>query len=324
MYPTCLQQIISIKDACNPNPKTLSGYDLSDLPGINVRAASNIADEDYVTGKALLADKLRLAIMEVRTDILQFLQGNEYITQSVSALFRTGELRTGTQDGLIIAQNGNGWRGVSIFNNRPECNLRKLFISEIYIKTDYSGVTTLRIEDGDEYYDYEVTLHAGKIDAIEINFTASKNTVSILLPDNIAVYSVNPNCGCGDKKNDCARVLGIVGPVTTNAEAYGIWADVQCKCDYDYLLCQLATQGLLGQIVLHATGVKIMDEQLKTDRLNYFTIYGEDKAESIKAEWSSIYAEKWNVLIASLPGILQTIDQCGCIECGGSKLVSNV
>lgn len=75
----------------------------------------------------------------------------------------------------------------------------------------------------------------------------------------------------------------------------------------------------MGEIALYKTGINIMDERIKTDRINYFTTYGQAEAESIKAEWTAIYQDKWKSLIESLPAILPGMDKCGCVSCGSYR-----
>lgn len=327
MPATCLQSIISLREICDESgdlSQSLSGFDLFDLPGMSIRQAADIADEEYISGKALLIDKRRLATLKIKNDLLAALQSNNYIPQTVTNVFRTGTLRRNGEARIVQPLNNDGYRGNVIYANRADCALRKLFISEVYIKSDYDGETTLRITDDTNVYDYDVTLTAGAINAITVNFAAEGKVVEILLPDSIAVYSVNPNCGCGGSSNECARILGMFGSSTTNNEGFGIWADVQCACDYDHLLCVLGKQGLMGEILMYKTGIEVMDERLKTDRLNYFTTYGRDEAKETKAEWYREYVDKWNILINSLPGVLPGIDRCGCIECGGMSIRTNI
>lgn len=324
MPATCLQSIISLREICDEPTESLSGFDLFDLPGMSLTQAADIADAEYVTGKALLIDKRRIALMKIKNDLIGVLQSNDYIPQTVANIFRTGTLRRDRDAYIVQPLNNDSWRGNVIYANRADCALRKLYITEVYIKSDYDGPTTLRITDDTNVYDYDITLTAGAINAITVNFKAEGKTVELLLPDTIAVYSVNPNCGCGGQANECARILGTFGAATTNTEGFGIWADVQCACDYDHLLCQLGRQGLLGEILMYKTGIEIMDERLKTDRLNYFTTYGREEAKETKAEWYREYVDKWNILINSLPGVLPTVDRCGCIECGGMSIRTNI
>jgi hypothetical protein len=81
----------------------------------------------------------------------------------------------------------------------------------------------------------------------------------------------------------------------------------------------LATDGLLGEVVLYKTGINIMDERIKTDRINYFITYGQPEAEKTLKEWNKEYTEKWNTLITALPTLLPRIDKCGCLECGNYR-----
>lgn len=318
----CLTNIISIKGFCDTDD-SLSGVDLFDLPGLSKEKAASISDTKYTSGKVLLEEKVRIATQKLKTDMMAFLWGNGYVGSSIDAIYKTGDLRT--SDRLIPPSNAGDFRGVNIQSVLlSRCILKKLFVSYVYVKSNEDIETTLRIEDGEDQYDYTVTLHAGAIDRIKINQTFQSGNVSILLPDSLEVYSVEPDCGCGKKSNGCAKVYGIAQNVATNQDSYGIWADVQCICDYEQLLCQLATIGLLGEILKYGAGVEIMDEAIKTDRLSYITVYGKEDAQATKQEWSAEYASLWNTLINSLHKVLPNIDKCGCIQCHGTQILSNV
>lgn len=322
----CLQNIISIKDPCDPlnTPQSLSGFDLFDLPGLTYKSASQVADSDYVSGLNMLRDKRRLAILKIKNEIFTWLQYGNYIPNSNTDIYRTGELRRMRDSKVIPASTGNGKRGAVVYGTNPPSALKKVRITDVYIKSDYTGNTKLYVEDGATTYEYLIALNAGKINAISLNFSADTDEVRLVLADNIPVYSVDPNCSCGDKKSSYAKTAGIDSGATNTQESFGIWADVSYSCDLDYLLCQLSRNTIFGEMMLYLTGALVMDERLKTDRLNYFTIYGQEEAEKIKDEWMLEYGSKWNTLIQSLPNLLPKMDHSGCIQCKGVRIASNI
>lgn len=319
MNTNCLDNIISIPDGCGEGDMSLSGFSISDLPGITIKQSAEIASEKFVSGIELLRDARRRALLQIRNDLFGFLQGNGYVPNLVQRTWNTLDRRDGT---IKVASNLGDYRGVVIKAKQKNCLLRKLHIPYVYVKANHTGALVLRIEDGDNSYPYTFDSVAGSISKIAVNFTAETDEVYLLLPDVLDVYSILPNCQCGGSntpKSDCAKVVGYYNGIETKSEGFGVWAEVQCKCDYTYLLCQLATDGLMGEVLLYKTGVNIMDERMKTERLNYFTTYGQVEAEKIKEEWTLLYNEKWNTLIASLPAFLPRIDKCGCIECGNYR-----
>jgi hypothetical protein len=285
--------------------------------------AASIADADYIQGITLLKDKRRLALLKIQNDLMKFLHANGYIANLFSSLWRSGETRSKTIEGGAADQ----FRGAVFYtktDSKKACLLKRMQIPAVYIKADYDGAAILTIVDGPNEYDYDVTLYAGKTVKVNVKFKAEYEEVMVLLPSNIPVYSVDPFCDCPDKKSDCVKVLGISNGGTNTSESYGISCDVQCACDYELILCALANKGLLGEVVMYKTGVEIMDERLKTDRLNYFTTYGRQEAQEIMKEWEARYGDAWNTLITALPKTLLQIDGCGCLDCGGTKIRANV
>jgi hypothetical protein len=314
---SCLDNIISIPE-CN-SEASLSGLDITNLPGITIKQAASIAQEKYMSGINLIRQARTRALQQIQSDLISYLQGNRYAPSLITKSWSTLATKYAT---VKVATDLGDYRGIVIKAQQRNCGLKKLHIQNVYIKAAHTGTLILRIEDGELSYPYPFESVDGSISKVVVNFTSETDEIHLLLPDSIDVYSVLPNCQCGGNnlpKSDCATVRGYYNGTETKAEGFGIWADVQCKCDYSLLMCMLATQGIMGEIVLYKTGVNIMDERLKTDRLNYFTTYGDEEAAQTKAEWNAEYGEKWNTLIAALPGLLPTVDKCGCIECGTSR-----
>lgn len=320
----CLDKIISIPDSCDSSEESLSGFSVLDLPGITIKQSASIASEKFISGMNLLKDCRRRALMQIRNDLIVFLQGNGYVPSLLQSVWSTLDKRDGS---IKLATSLGDFRGIVVKKQQKNCLIQKLHIPYVYVKADHTGALVLRIEDGENSYPYTFDSVSGSISKVAVNFTAEGDEVHLLLPDVVDVYSVLPNCQCGSSstqtKSTCATVKGYYNGIETKGEGFGIWADVQCKCNYEYLLCQLATDGLMGEIVLYKTGINIMEERIRTDRLNYFTTYGLPEAESTKSEWTREYIEKWNTLIQALPKVLPRLDKCGCIECG-SYMIANV
>lgn len=312
----CLDNIISIPD-CNEIP-SLSGFSITDLAGITVKKAANVATEKYMTGLNLLKDVRRKAVLEVKNDIIKFMQSNGLAPMTITSTWNTKDVSSSS---VKLATNLGDFRGIVVKSQKRNCLIKKIHIKTVYVMADYDGELILRVEDGEFSYPYPFTSVSGVTNRININFTAEGDELYLLLPDTVDVFHVLPNCQCSgnQKKSDCAKVIGYYNGIETKTEGYGIYADVQCKCVYDYILCQLSTDGLLGEAVMYKAGVNIMDEQIKGDRLNYFTTYGRVQAEMTKAEWENKYIELWNGLIQALPKWLQRVDNCGCIECGSER-----
>lgn len=328
-YNECFDNIISIKDPCatyteqDPAPSSTSGYDLFDLPGISLKKANMIADEDYQNGLNLLKDKRRLAILSVQSELLAVMNANGMVAKTATEVFSTaGEFRN-------TLTTGTGLAGIRITNKVTNCALKKMNIQNVYVApvTNVDVEVDLLIIDGGITYTYPIIVKPNKTTRVNVNIQAKTSSVYIYLSSAFVPnrYSINPNCGCGSGANSCAAVVGINnGTVEDRNESYGVWADVVCECDYSNLLCALSANGLMGEIVLYKTGVNVMDEALKTDRLNYFTIYGKEDAQATKTEWENIYREKWNLLVASLRQSIVNIDRCGCVDCSGVSIRSNI
>lgn len=320
MSLACLEHIISIP-GCG-NEESLSGYSITDLTGISIKQSANVATEKHVSGLNLLRDVRRRAYMAVRNDVITFLKGNGYIANSTTSAWSTMELRDGS---IEAATSAGDYRGIVIKKTQRGSVLHKMHIPYVMVKAAHTGTLLLRVEDGENAITYPFESVSGSISKVKINYTAESDVVYLLLPDTIDVYSVKPNCSCGGSSTPKSKYFttkGYYNGIETKQEGFGIWTDVVGKCEYDYLLCYLATDGLLGEIVMYKAGVFIMDEQIKSDRFNYYTVYDKEQAAQTGQEWENHYRERFNTLVQSLPKILPNIDPL-CIDCR-SRRIANV
>lgn len=323
---SCLENIIGIKAPCADDITPLSGYYVTDYPGITLQSASNTADEKTLTGYNYLVDLRRRAMLKLNNDIHTLINKEYRVNTFITDSFRSGELKQPFAS--VASGNALQRRGTVISTRKTWCRFQKMIVNRVRIFSNYTGDTTLKIADvsGNLSYSIPVTLESGVGNEFVINKAMVGREVQITLPSNIEVYQVKPECGCGGKpKNEYLEFSGLNNGVVNTSEAYGIEVDMTLKCDLTNLVCDLAHDGIIGQAAYELCGAMFYDEMTKNNRLNYLTIY---KAEDIKAQAAAGFSAYNSYLEAAFLGLRNYLvnndGNCGCIDCGGVQIKSNV
>jgi len=324
----CLDKIIGIKKPCENESQAetpLSGYYMTDYPGLTFQSMANTTDEKYVNAYTYMVDLRRRAMIRMQNDLIAYINQKYKVNTIASNIWRSGEYLTD-----VIAQGTTGQtRGIVIYKQNLKCRLKKITIPRIRIYSAETIDTTLTIRDTiGKTYSVAVSLVAGNVSVLEVNLKIQGDEVQITLPSDIAVYSNKPNCGigCGNSlKSDCVKTNGLSNGVTNTTQAYGIDVEVLCECDLTTLMCDLATNNLIGQAAYELCGAMFYDEMTKTNRLNYLTIY---KSEEIVAQAQAgfqAYRQAMENAFLGLRNFLVNMDGgCKCIDCTGVKVKANI
>ena len=328
----CLDQIIGIKDPCsNTLPKTLSGYYDTDYPGISLQSAANIADEKVISGYEYLKDLNRRMALRLKNDMLSFINSEYKVNTVKRSYWKSGNYVTPYS--LIAAGSASEQRGVFFQKKHLDCELYKLYITRVRIMAGYSGDVILTIDDVTAGLSYPVpiTLESGVEQQFEIEVPIQGSEVRVTLPSNIPVYSNKPMCGAGCGNTAQSDAVLVYGIDTANAEpltkleAYGIEVDILVKCNLDRLVCDMASDGIIGQAAYELFGAMFYDEATKTPRMNYLTIYKGDQLAAQAAGGFESYRNYLQNAFAGFRNYLTSKDGgCKCIDCGGVQIKANV
>lgn len=321
---SCIDNIIGVRGVCGQaDTESLSGYFISDYPGITIKSASQINDEKTITGYNYLLDIRRRAMMKLNNDVQSYINANYRVNSIPSSVWSSGEFKTN-----YLATSPNA-RGIVAYKQKPQCRFYTMVIQSIRILANYTGATTLTISDtGGMVYTINVTLTAGVIKELIINKEIIGNEVQITLPGNIPVYSTGVNCGIGcggTMRNECVRINGLANGNLNTSEGYGILANILCKCDLSRITCDLATQSLLGQAAYELCGAMFYEEAISNNRISYMTIYQSDQ---LKAESDKAYARYEQYLTNMFAGLrnylVQNDGNCKCVDCSGIVIKTSV
>lgn len=323
-----LNNIISVRDACSDEPsESLSGLDLMDAPELSPLNLASIANEEYVTGLNLAKRKVQQAVILVRNDMMSVLAANNVIPNLSAKLHTTGTFKPNVTFPAEAKE-----RGLTIYKNkRIKGSLRKLKISTVkmYPLAEAENVALKIYDDyaGGTVTTYEVNLTANEVNSFKIDYEIKGSFARVLLDGTgVPVTSAFLTCftGCnGTLPNDCGYTKGWYDDKEISGkEGFGIVAEFTCECDYEQLLADLS-KTYIGEIVWLKARVLLLEEHLRTNRLNSWVIYGREETERFLTDIENQYRDKWNIFTGAMPGILRQFKD-DCIICNGIKWVVNL
>lgn len=323
-----IQNIISVRDVCvNEQPDSLSGLDLMDSPEISIKNLANIANEEYVSGLNLAKKKVVQALILVRNDMMSVMAANKVVPNLSVKHHTIGEFKTNINYPAEAKE-----RGVTLYKNRKiKGNLRRLKIHnvEVYALADATDVELKIYDDyaGGTISTYNVDLEANKVNTFNIEYELKGSFARVLLDGtNVPVAGTYLTCftGCnGTMPNDCGYTKGWYDDKEINSkEGFGINLEFSCACDYGKLLCDLA-QTYIGEIVWLKSRVLLLEEHLRTNRLNNWVIYGREETKGYLTDIENQYREKWKTFVNAMPGILKQFSD-DCLQCNGIRWVTNL
>lgn len=324
-----LNNIISVRDVCDNdcNSISLSGLDLMDAPEISIANLANIANEEYVTGLNLARKKTEQATILVRNDLVSVLATNNVMPGLTNKKYTTGEFKTST---TFPAESKE--RGITIYkNSKIKGSLRKLVIHavKIYPLADAEDITLKIYDDytGGVVSTYAINLIGNQVNTFNIEYELNGSFARVLMDGTqVPVASSYLTCftGCnGTMPNDCGYTKGWYdNKEISGKEGFGLNVEFSCACDYEQLLCDMA-KTYIGEIVWLKARVLLMEEHLRTNRLNNWVVYGREETESYLTDVENQYLEKWKAFVYALPGILKQFKD-DCLVCRGIRWATNI
>lgn len=323
----CLDGIVTL-GICPDEATPTSGLTLIDAPGVSLKNLANTATETYTSGLEMAMAKKRLAITLLSNDFIGALQSNNVVTQIANPVYDAGIFNTGGNTG-----NYSGERGLNVYKAYERGGkLKTLYINSVELYPLSSGDATLKIVDGYNEYSYPITLVANQLNSFgssELSgfpFEVESGGVRILIDQTTVKFANTENIcytGCSGSSNPCGYVDGWNGTGKVKNNGYGINVKFTCECDYTKILCDLS-KSFSGELIWLKWQVLIFEEQLKSNRLTPWVIYGRDEIkDNVLPQLKADYANKWNALMDGMNGILKTYNDV-CLNCKGIRWVSAI
>ena len=305
--------LVGIRDFINcPHPENV--LFINDIPGLTLKLAPQVANEEQRTGYNLLNDKIihasKLIINKFDHLSARFFDVNSIIESREISSFGTSTYSPSTSE-----------RGLTIRKSQSET--AKIFIEEIYIRTVESGIVEVKLYDGDSVKTYEVSVIGNKTNVATIRYKAKRNEVKIVFDQtNFTTYGCeivgSSSCrSCGGKRgNKMLEIHGWDGS-HENYNCYGLGVLANVQCFSEELICQLLPR--MAFMILYQSGIEICTEILASQRITPVVTFGKEKAEQILNYCTTRLKEEEDNFTRTLPTFLKNT-RGECFVCKGSRV----
>lgn len=322
-----------------------SGLYLTSLPGISFKQFAKLTTEDKVTVANVWDDIQTRAIIRLEQDVRSiFAKKYKLISPAKSYTIRKPDLSTLTPAAGPAAKGGFT---IELYEGDDDevvgSSLNGIHIQQLFLYknvADVGEVITINVTDLETGMVLFTTTYtvAGSTgwETIEVNETffasfasrplnlyvsASNQTALNTITIPISSDYTNVEC-CG------ARVRGAYGEydsLTSGTSSYNLAGIFSVVCKFDALVCQ--NKEAFKTAYWYLLGIEMMNEQLYSDPLNFFTTTNLQKAAQLRAEYEIKYIggsindiQYAGVLPSTIDGININPYDC-CLECNDTYKV---
>lgn len=275
--------LVGVRDFVNcPHPESI--LYVNDVPGITLKNAAAIVNDEQRTAVKLLNDKIILATKKVFNKFSGMVSNSFDFNAVVESL----EVDEFTNDQLAAAPLHRGI-GLSMWKS----DVARIHVEELYIRVANSGIAYIHITEMDgeninEVHVYQVSLLANTTNVVKIRESFSARELQITFDQtNFVTYEVEvgTRSGCNSCGNRPKGGLSVYGWDGTNEVNYsfgiGVLANVQCY--EEAIICQVLPR--MAFMILYQAAIEIFAEHMASGRINAVVLFTKDaaKAEQEKA-----------------------------------------
>jgi hypothetical protein len=313
---TCLNDYIGISGCGATSPA--SGLFINSLPGISIKAVTQLADAEQATYLGVWSDVQVRAQARLAMDIRSRLS-KRYKIKTATNSVQIDPRYSSAGWSVITGTSLNHYYGIMVDldkgldSNYAGSQLEGIYINRIYFPDLAGGAINYDVilMDHDKssiiasasnlttgYYDVNQFLAVRKL-FIGIRSNNGKYY-------NAAFDSNVTDCGCMDIKGysfDGSSTYTELGDYS-----YGIRVAINTRCDIEGLICQM--KDVFTYAYWYLLGSEMMMERITSDRINKYTI-DRKQAEELKAHYDSEYEK---AIGQAVDGISLNLND-SCIEC---------
>lgn len=306
--------LVGIRDFVNcAHPETI--LFVNDIPGITLKSASAIANDEQRSGFNLMNEKIKLATRMVFNKFSGMVSNqfdfNSIIETREILNFNTTQKSAADLDrGLVIRR----WRS----------EVARIYVEKLYIRVVESGITNVTIKDGDLEKVYQVSLlGGGVINEVDIRYKAKSEHIYITFKQtDFTTYGCKLNettgcssCGSSRHSKHNLEVMGWDG----SKEVYdcfgmGVLANVQCY--EEAILCQVLPR--MAFMIWYQSGIEILKEHVASGRVNAVVTFSKDQARETLVDLQNDLKEEEKQFAKNITNFLKTT-KGECFTCNGNK-----
>jgi len=286
MKHSCLENLIGIKTDCE-TIEGASGLYVNQIPGIDIRTANGIKNEDYTTGLAFVQAMLNTAADIVGDEIIRSLRGNykfnAILNEGAYCFFETG-----------YKPVYNGYRGVRI-ERRYFDNYTSMFVPTVRMLVEEDSTITIRITDsfGKVTLFSDVVLKAKTVTDVQLDYESKADWIDIDTDNTalkVAKTSATAGCGgCGTRTtsyyDDYIMTKGLADGIPVGNDTFGILPTVQIRCSEERLVCSI--KSYLDTCILYKFAGLFFNEASITKRNNRYTIYTREDSKTFSQHYDN-------------------------------------
>lgn len=310
MANNCFENFIGIKCLSQSAPK--SGLYIDDLQGINLRFAADVADSGYISGAAMVENKINIATQIVMDEIARFAMPYFRMNSLIDEIL-AGEYQNGITTAAPLM------RGVRITTR--ESRLIRIRVQSVEIRIQETNFTgTIEIVDGPNSGTFPFTTDSNGRAQIFPNYLSSTAEIYVL-SDNTNINpqktKIKGSCNCSSKKSQFMIANGWTGS-TTSSDSFGLVVQAVAECDQNQIACMLSQK--LRFPIWYRAGIEIVTEALTTDRLNSVTLLDKEKCQFLLDLFGQEYDKTMKSAMEQLPDFFSRLDDI-CVVCNQSRYV---
>jgi len=299
----------------------LSGLFINDIPGITLKVAAAVNNEEQQTGLELIKQILRTSTLLVVDDLRSKIMP-QYNFNNILFADNIGRYTTGYH--LSSADN----KGMQISSYASD--YARVFIQQIDIKLNTGGAFNVIIDDDGIINTYPVSIVAGVKYSLYPNYLCENKKVKIYLDTGGSVveyakgYLSKLDCDC-DCDYDCCDsnrnvLLNIKGWNGTDEDGYfyGISPYLSLQCEEQLFICRMLNR--MYFLFWYRAGVEFLNEVINSKRLNPMCLMAKEQATELRDYLRLEYDEKFETFIQSLKQFLDN-NKDVCLNCYGNTYV---
>lgn len=305
--------LVGIKDFINcPAPENV--LLLNDLPGMTLKSAAAIANDEQRSGFNLMNDKIKLATKKVFHKFSSIMAGSFEFNaileaREISNFSSTTIAPESLERGLVL--------------RRWQSEMARTYIEEIYVRTVETGIAVIKIYDGDEVKAYPVSLLANTTNVVSIRYRCKSEQVKILFDQtDFTTYGCQINdsegcntCGTYSKKHNL-QIRGWDGDKETNG-CFGLGVLANVQCFEETIICQLLPR--MSFMIWYQTGIEIMMEKMFTSRVNAVVSFNDSKTENLLAFYETKLMEE-EIHFKKISSKFLKNTRGECFTCKGTRI----
>lgn len=291
MFPTtfidkveCLESLVGIRTGCTVTKQY--PFWIEDIEGIDVPKLATMAKKTNPSGKDFAKQLINNASRQMIGNIEMLLNNGFKMKNIVGDMCSTCTLLP-----TYVANSG------IIVKSVVATRFQVLRITKLTILANVSGVKELTIDDGVSPQVFDVTLSAGLLVPVVIDYVTTEKSVKIFFTDitvplGLISCPTSSSCGCGGSvsSNNPINIKGLLGGVEVSAQ-YGFLPCAAVDCSYESLVCHLIKQtpNIFGLALLYKVGELYYDNKNVSDRNTESVAFNDDEEKEQKKNYARLY-----------------------------------